>query len=69
MGLQSAHIIKDAGNLPLAKDLAGLIYHQRAQSNEFLLSAATGTSFFTIAGSEVSASNFLSKNRLLDRMD
>jgi hypothetical protein len=35
--------------LPLAKGLPGLIY-QRAQSNEFLLQAVTGTSFLTIRG-------------------
>ena len=33
---------------PLAKDLPGLIYHQRAQSNEFWLRAATRTVFLTI---------------------
>src|SRR5215472_5716096 len=40
--------IKDAGNPSQAQDLPGLIYHQRAQSNEFLLRAVTGTSFLTI---------------------
>jgi hypothetical protein len=45
-GSQLAHVIRDAGNVP--KDLPGLIYHQRAQSNEFSLQAVTGTSFLTI---------------------
>jgi hypothetical protein len=34
----------------MAGGLPGLIYHQRAQSNEFLLRAVTGTSFLTIRG-------------------
>src|SRR6266480_1712495 len=45
----STHI-KDAGNLPWQKALPGLIYHQRAQRNEFWLRARTRTSFFTIRG-------------------
>jgi len=40
--------IKDAGNLPWQKDLPRLIYLRRALSNEFLLTAVTGTGFFTI---------------------
>jgi hypothetical protein len=40
--------IKDAGNLPLAKDLPRLIDHRRALSNELLLSAVTGMSFFNL---------------------
>jgi hypothetical protein len=47
MGSQSAHILRMPG-LPLAKDLPGLIYHHRAQSNAFLLRAVTATSFLTI---------------------
>src|SRR6516225_4783026 len=33
---------------PLAKDLPCLIYHRRALSNELLIRAVTGTSFFPI---------------------
>jgi len=40
--------IKDAGNLLWQKDLPRLIYLRRALSNELLLRAVTGTSFFTI---------------------
>ena len=45
-----AKILKDAGNLSLTKDLPHLhlIYHRRALSNELLLRAVTGTSFFTM---------------------
>jgi len=43
-----AKILKDAGNLSLTKDLPQLIYHRRALSNELLLRAVTGTSFFTM---------------------
>ena len=32
------------------EDLPRLIYHRRALSNELLLRAVTGTSFFTIGG-------------------
>ena len=39
--------IKDAGNLPWQKDLPRLIYHQRAQSNDFWLMAPTRASFLT----------------------
>src|SRR5215469_15172549 len=42
----STHI-KDAQESPLAKGLPRLIYHRRALSNELLLRAVTGTSFFT----------------------
>jgi hypothetical protein len=35
---------------PLAKDLPCLIYHRRALSNELLIRAVTGTSFFPIRG-------------------
>ena len=42
MGCPMSTCIKDAGNLPR------LIYHRRALSNELLLRAVTGTSFFTI---------------------
>ena len=40
--MSSQHIYR------MPKDLPGLIYHQRALSNEFLLRAATGTSFLTV---------------------
>jgi hypothetical protein len=46
MGPRSARILRMPGT-PMAKDLPGLIYHQRAQSNEFWLRAATRASFFT----------------------
>ena len=42
----STHI-RDAQESPLAKGLPRLIYHRRALSNELLLRAVTGTSFFT----------------------
>ena len=44
---RSAHILRIPG-ISLAKALPGPIYHQRAQSNDFWLRAATRTSFFTI---------------------
>ncbi len=53
MGSRSAHrysYIKDAGESHLAKDLSGLIYHQRAQHNDFWLRAETGTNFLTRRG-------------------
>jgi hypothetical protein len=37
----------------LLKDLPGLIYHQRAQWNDFWLRGSTRTSFLTITGSPV----------------
>jgi hypothetical protein len=48
-GLTISTYIKDAGN-STGKAPPGPIYHQRAQSNEFWLRAATRTSFFTIRG-------------------
>src|SRR6267378_4367967 len=47
MDSRSAHILMIPG-ISLAKALPGPIYHQRAQSNDFWLRAATRTSFFTI---------------------
>jgi len=47
-GLTISTYIKDAGNPPFGRGLPGLIYHQRAQSNEFLLRPVTGTSFLAI---------------------
>ncbi len=46
-GLTISTYIKDNGNVP-GKSAAGPIYHQRAQSNDFWLRAATRASFFTI---------------------
>jgi len=40
--------------IPVATDLPRLIYHRRAPSNELLLRAVTGTSFFTIGEAEMS---------------
>jgi hypothetical protein len=40
---RSAHILRMPGT-PLAKDLPGLIYHQRVQRKDFWLEAATRTS-------------------------
>src|SRR5438876_439595 len=45
-GLTISRYNKDAGNPPYSSGLPGLIYHQRAQSSEFLLRAVTGTSFW-----------------------
>jgi hypothetical protein len=44
-GLAISTYIKDAGNLPWQKTSPGLIYRQRALSDEFSVRAATGTSF------------------------
>jgi len=45
--VHSEHILRMPG-IPVATDLPRLIYHRRALSNELLLRAVTGTSFFTI---------------------
>ena len=49
-GLTISTYIKDAENLPLAKDLLRLIYHRQALSNELLPRAVTGTSILTLRG-------------------
>src|SRR5215469_1646593 len=46
MGSQGAHLLRMPG-ISLAKGLPRPIYHRRALSNELLLRAVTGTSFFT----------------------
>jgi hypothetical protein len=46
-GLAISTYIKGRESL-LARDLPGPIYHQREQSTEFWLRAATGTSYLTI---------------------
>jgi len=47
-GRWAHHEHKGCRESPPAKDLPHLIYHRRALSNELLLGALTGTSFFTI---------------------
>src|SRR6266478_2118225 len=49
MGSRSAHILR-MPRISTGKAPPGPIYHQRTQSNEFWLRAATRTSFFTIGG-------------------
>ncbi|PYT75861.1 MAG: hypothetical protein DMG40_27365 [Acidobacteria bacterium] len=46
----STYYIKDAGEFLWQKTSTRLIYHQRAQSNDFWLMAPTWTSFLTKRG-------------------